>query len=83
MTKTHPISLKMEFGPKTVNGDYATPEEAQAAYCNARDASGLGGSKWGSAQLTKGSVSCGWISYNGRVWSSKNDLILVMEAPQK
>ena len=44
MTKTHPISLKMEYGPKTINGDYATPEEAQAAYCNARDASGLGGS---------------------------------------
>jgi len=91
MSKTHPITLKMEYGPKTANGDYATPEDAQAAYCTARDASGLGASKWGPAQLTKGSTQCGWISYNGRVWVSRADClntlshgtILVMEAPWK
>ena len=45
--------------------------DASALFCEARDASGLGVSKLQGAALRKGMHVVGWISYNGKIWPSR------------
>jgi hypothetical protein len=50
----------------------ATTTDAQIAYIEAREASGLGGSKFGAADLADHTgTTVARISYNGRLWPAE------------
>lgn len=58
--------LKLKFGRRVVRvSSYA---EASAAYAEARDASGLGGSRWPEGVITRDGVVVARVSYNAKVW---------------
>lgn len=63
--------IEMTYGPTgwCRGKTFPTLEAAQRAYIAARCASGMGGSRWGSAMVLDATgAAVARISYNGRLW---------------
>lgn len=81
--------IEMAYGPAAWcrGRTFPTLEAAQRAYIAARCASGMGGSRWGSAMVLDATgAAVGRISYNGRLWPPEEwrpDMKPVAEAPRE
>lgn len=78
------LTMTLAYGPRNVfdNQTFGSLADAQIAYADARDLSGLGASQWGTGKVHQGKKPFAMISYNGRAWT-KDGKTLIAEIPNQ
>ena len=73
------MAMVVKFGKTRIS--VASVAEASAVYSAARDAAGLGASRWPCGVVTAQGKTIGHISYNGRVWAKPSKQWSVGDLP--